>query len=177
MILPRVRFTIGRLMIVVAVAGVLTALLRVPTTAALMAVAVFILGPPSIACFCPFFARPGRRLLAATWVAALWPLSIPLTENGAWGIAYGFLGHSPGQADNDSVLGLLISSVWISILLSLFSPVVCLLLPLYVTEEPISKRGPWDTRAIPIFLIPLVWILSTMASRWDPLGASVWFMD
>ena len=174
---PRMRFTIGRLMIVVAVAEGLCALLRVPEAVALMAAVVLILGPPSIASLSPFFARPGRRLLTATWVASLWPLSIPWTLHAAWGIAYGFLGHSPGQADNGPILEFLTGSVLISMLLSLFSPIVCLCLPLYVTDEQITDRSRWDIRAIPVLLMPFVWYSVVVVGRWDPLKAGDWFMD
>jgi hypothetical protein len=175
--LTRPRFTIGRLMIVVAFAGLLSALLRTTEARALAVAAVLILGPLPIAYLYPFYARPSRRLLAATWVAALWPLSIPWTLHVAWGVAYGFLGHSPGQADNGSVLEFLTGSVWLSILLSLFSPIVCLLLPLYLTDEQIAGGNRWDGRAIPVLSMPLVWFSVIVVGRWDPLKAGVWFMD
>jgi hypothetical protein len=177
----RVRFTIGRLMIVVAVAGILSALLRTAEARALAVASMLILGPLPIAYLYPFYSRPGRRLLAATWVAALWPLSIPWTLHVAWGVAYGFLGHSPGPADNGPVLEFLTGSVCLSILLSLFSPIFCLLLPLYLTDEQIAEGDRWDGRAIPVlygFLsMPLVWFSVMVVGRWDPLKAGVWFMD
>jgi hypothetical protein len=186
-----VRFTIGRLMNVVAVAGVLIALLRTQEARALAIATVLIFGPLTIAYIYPFYARPGRRLLAATWVAALWPLSILWTLHVAWGVAYGFLGHSqgpavinysflghsPGPAHNGNVINVLTNSVAIVICLALFSTIFCLLLQLFfVSGESIEVSVSPFARAIPILLMLLIWYSVVMICRLDPLGAVKWFL-
>ena len=191
--LPRPRFTIGRLMILVAVIGVLSALLRTAEARALAFGAVLIFGPLAIAFLYPFYPLPGRRLLAATWVAALGPLSIPWTIHVAWSVAYGFLGHSPGIRGNGNVINysflghspwigsngnviiFLANSVAIVILLALFSSLFCLLLQLFfVSGGSIESSVSTFARAIPILTMLFSWYFVVMISRIDPLGAVKW---
>jgi hypothetical protein len=191
--LPRMQFTIGRLMIAVAVAGVFFVWLRIPGASALTVAGVLIFAPPLIASVSPFFARPGRRLLLATWVASLWPLSIQWSLHAAWAVAYGFLGHSPGPADdgnvinysflghspgNGNVINVLANSVALVICLAWFSTIFCFLLQLFfVSGESIEVSVSPVARAIPILLMPFAWYSVAMIWRWDPLGAVEWFMD
>jgi hypothetical protein len=166
-------------MIVVAAVGLLTTLIRVPTTAALIAIAAFLLGPPSIACLLVIFTPRSRYLLAATWVAASWPLSIPWTLNAAWGVANGFLGYSrPVSADNTRVLDSLTGSVLISFVLSFISTNVCLSLLLYdyVTDDPTSGGSRWINRSISILLMFMAWCTAWVVLTWDPFNAVDWFV-
>jgi hypothetical protein len=139
---------------------------------------VLIFAPPLIASVSPFIARPGRRLLLATWVASLWPLFILWSLHAAWAIAYGFLGHSPGPADNGNVINVLDKSMAIVICLALFSTIFCLFLQLFfVSGDSIEVSVSQVARAIPILLMPFVWHSVVMILRWDPLGAFEWLMD
>src|SRR5438105_3226864 len=110
--LPRVQFTIRKLMTVVAVAAGLGAWLRVPGAAALTAIAILILAPTLLALSAHIIlARPGYRLLVAAWVASLWPVLFFWSIHAAWVIAYGFLGHRPGLRDRGWVIDVLGQSV------------------------------------------------------------------
>jgi hypothetical protein len=174
--IPRVRFTIGRLMIVVAIAGALSAWLRVPGAGAISTAAVLDIAPMMIGFMAPsLLAAPGRRLLVATWVASLGPLSIPWSLHMAWVAAYGFLGHAPGPADNGLVIDVLSGSVALFMLLSLFSTIVCLGLPLGATyEQIVEERAFW---AAPTLLVATAWVSVRMIWLWDPVNAAWWIMD
>jgi hypothetical protein len=170
-------------MIAVAIAGGLFAFVGVPDTpksiVALLAATALIIVPNAIACLSPLLARPGHRLLAATWVAALGTLSFPWTLHAAWGIAWGFLGHSPGMIDNEPVINLLGAMAGWSYLFSLLSPIVCLMLTIYINMNNYydSNRGRWVYRIIPVVLMPLVVYPVLVLLTWDPLNACIWFMD
>jgi hypothetical protein len=171
----RMRFTIGRLMITVAIAASLFAFIGVPDTpkaiVAMMAATALIIVPNAIACLSPLLARPGHRLLAATWVAALGTLSFPWTLHAAWGIARGFLGHSPGMTDNEPVINLLGAMAGCSYIFSLLSPIVCLAFTIYINVNNYygSYRGRWVYRIIPVVLMPLVVYPVLVFLTWDPL--------
>jgi hypothetical protein len=177
--LPRVRFTIGRLMIVVAVAGILSAWLRMTVAGALTVAAVLILAPPTIAFLSAFFVRSGRRVLVATWVASLWPMTILWSLYAAWMVAYGFLGHPPGPADNGIVIEVLTMSVALFIITSLFSSILCFGLVIYAcsANKWFAGRSRSVATAIPLLLMPLAWISVMMVWQWDPLQAAWWFVD
>jgi hypothetical protein len=176
--LSRVRFTIGRLMIVVAVAGALSTWLRVPNAGILSAAVVLIFTPPLIALMSPFlFSRPGRRLLAMTWIASLWPLSIPWSIHAAWLVAYGFLGHALGPADDGPVIEFLAGSILLFLGLSLLSTILCLFLLLYAVGKLTEGEDPWADGTIPVLVTPLAWFSVIVVGQWDPLRAVWWFMD
>src|SRR5262245_5031623 len=131
------QFTIGRLMIVIAIAAGLSAWLRVPHAIALTAIAILILAPLVLALFAHIIlARPGYRLLVATWVAAFWPALLFWTIHAAWVIASCSLGHRPGPSDNGLVLAVLSHSVILLMVLTMLSPFICLLLTLVPSEKP-----------------------------------------
>jgi hypothetical protein len=177
--MPRVRFTIGQLMIVVAIAGVLGALLRVEGGGALAAVSVLIFMPALVAFLCPLlFVRPGRRPLVATWIACLWPLSIPWALNVTWALAYGFLGHPPRPVDHGIGLAILQGSMGLPLASCLFAMVICPCLLIPASDERIEAGGGWGARAIPVLLgMPVVLFAVGVILAWDPLGAFVWFID
>jgi hypothetical protein len=173
-----VQFTIGRLMIVVAAVGGLSAWLRVPVAGASTAFVALVFIPVSFALLVPFLpVSLGRRLLVATWVASLWPLSILWSLHAAWAVAYGYHGHPPGPADNGLVIEFVSGSVTLFILLSPISSMTCLFLELVATDEQIAGGDRWDARSIPALLMPLVWFFVVVVVRWDPLKAGWWFMD
>jgi hypothetical protein len=174
--LPRVQFTIGRLMIVVATAAGLSAWLRVPDTVAFTALALLILTPTFLALFAHIIiARPGYRLQVATWVAAFWPALFVWSIHAAWVIACGSLGHPPGPSDNGLVITVLDQSVILVMVLTILSPMICLALTLVPSEKPASA-GVY-ARVLPLLLTPFVWLSVFAAMRWDPLGIVQWFMD
>ena len=176
--LPRVQFTIRRLMLVVACVGVLSAWLRMPGAGALTAAAIFIIMPTCLALFAHIIlARPGYRGLVATSVAAAWPALLLWVIHAAWVIAFGFLGHRPGPRDDGPVIDVLGDTVMLMWILSILSPVACLLLALAPDMDRMAVGGHTGLRAVPLLLMPLVWLSVLAFMRWDPLGAVVWFVD
>ena len=175
---PRLQFTIGRLMIVVAIVGGLSSCFRVSGASAMIAFAILVFIPAFFVFSAPYFpVSRGRRLLVSAWVASLWPLSILWSLHAAWTVAYGFLGHPPGPADNGLAIDFMCESVVLFIFISMISSMACLLLGLVATDEQIAGGDRWDARKIPVFLMPLVWFSIILVFRWDPVGAVCWFMD
>jgi hypothetical protein len=165
-------------MIVVVIAGFGSAWFRIPHAEALTVAGLVMLGPPLLAFLSPFFARSGRRLLAATWVSALWPLTIPWSFYAAWILAYGFLGHAPGPADNGVVIDFLGGSIAIFVCLSLFSVILCLFLQIgFVNDDTEENHVGQLSRAIPILVIPMVWLMVYALLSSAPAGMVMWMID
>jgi hypothetical protein len=175
--MPRVRFTIGRLMIAVAVAGLISAWLRVPDAGAFTVASVLILNPPAIGLVYLFrFAKPGHRLLAATWVAAWWPLTIPWSLHAGWAAAYVYLGRAPGPGDFGPVFHFAQGWVLVFMLLSLFSPIVCLFLAFFPKERVVGGR-PGSPAMMPVLLIPVAWFLAAGICGLTPVNAISLFIS
>ncbi|WP_435007405.1 hypothetical protein P12x_004712 [Tundrisphaera lichenicola] len=173
-----IRFTIRRLMVVVVFAALLCAWFRIPKSWALTEFAVILIAPLAIALFCILSSEiPRRRLLLATWLASLWPMSVVWSLHAAWAVLYGFLGHPPGPADNGLVNDVLAWSVGFVTLVSLFSPLVGLCLPISASGELPSSGNWWDNLTIPVLLIPFVWFLVGMVLAWDPVDAFWGWLD
>jgi hypothetical protein len=175
--LPRVRFRIRRLMTVVAVAAGLFAWLGVPGAVAFTAAAMLILTPTFLALFAHIvLARPGFRLLVATWVASFWPFLFLWSNLASWLIAFGVLGHRPGPTDNVPVPVVLVFPVVVLMYLSLMSPFICLILALVPAEKPVAVVGHRRSRAVPLVLMPVVYLSVIAVIRWTPLGF-IWFIN
>ena len=184
--MARVRFTIGRLMIVVAVAGLFAAWLRVPDAGAWTAIALVTCGPASYASWLVATARPGRRLVVTTWIACLWPLSIPCLINLGRLVDRGFSATFPALGGHVRIdlpaLGgyvtidqILLLPLLLFFVLSMFSTVVCLCLLITATRPPIEI--PWADRAVPGLLMPVVWFFVVVILIWDPFGAAKWLIN
>ena len=179
MTLPRVRFTIRGLMIVVAAVGALSALFsKLELNGIEMLIAFsFIIGPPLIATLLvSVFVRPGRRCLVGTWIAAAWPLSIPISLHAAWVAAYCSIGHPPGPLDNGWVENLGSELVLAFILQSLASPLI-LAICLWMTPGTSWTDERLDVWACPVLMEILVWSMVVLSWNWDPFQAVWWILD
>src|SRR4051794_40065975 len=97
--LPRVRFTVRRMMVAVAILGLLVACLGALGAVEIVAIALIAL--------VPIVAAPrGTRLRVSAWVASFSPVSIPVSLYVLWAFAWGALGHPP-QPTLDNPLRLL----------------------------------------------------------------------
>ena len=89
-----VQFTIGRLMIAVAVIAVLLAWLGVWATIALVGLGLVVIIPAAI-------ASPGHRLEAASWASSLQPAVVLFYLYATWATAWCVLGHCPRASLDD----------------------------------------------------------------------------
>ena len=169
MYVPAVRFNIRHLMMMVAVTAGVAALIRMPLMGELVAAAVLVFIPTSIAFSLPFlFVSPGRRLWAATWITSMWPLSSLLWLHLPWLLAYAILGRPLGPADHGVLIGIYEAAVLISLPISLISTSVSFALPIGILVE---GKVDWMALIIPITVVPLVLFACKVVVDWDPYGA------
>ncbi len=91
---PRVRFTIGRLMVAVAVAAGFLAWRDLRVALALIGLFLVVIVPAAI-------APPRRRLEAASWGCLLQPAVVVLYLYATWVTAWCVLGHCPRPSLDD----------------------------------------------------------------------------
>lgn len=171
------RLTIGRMMVAVGVAAEIFALLRMTNGT----------GPVGIMLMLPLisvsslisvrYAKPGRWLLIATWVAVLWPLTIAAVIPTAFGTATLALGRPPVHGDASPLLSTLESVIIGSCFASMAATLVGFYLPLWARNRSEEQPGRWNPQMIPVLLIGPAWLLTYVIVGWDPVGAFRWLSD
>jgi len=176
--LPIPRFTIGRLMAAVAVAAGFFTLVRMMSTGTGPVAAVLMLPLISVLAIYPVrYAHSGRWLLIATWVVALWPLSIVGSVHAGFGIATVVLGHPPRPSDNGHLINLLEMSVFLCWISSLITTLSSFCLPFLAANRSDEQPDRWNPQVIPILMMTPVWLSVLGIIRWDPVGAMSWWLD
>lgn len=164
---PRVRFTIRRMMVAVAIVALLFAWLDVVGTIAVAGMILVALIPVAL-------AAPGRRVGVAAWVLSLYPLMTPVSLYLTWLAAWCVLGHRPRPSlDDPKEIGLLVDVPYVMTYLSSVAWPISLVAGLTFTAFRSSRRsGP---NPLPILIA--AWFLAFAILRWDPLDVVGWFMD
>lgn len=127
-------------------------------------------------------AGPGRRLRAAAWVGALYPLSLPASLYATWFTAWLVLGHRPRRGLDDPYgLGPVVQfpaalTFWFgfSLPLSLFISIAPMMAYIAVgTEQKTLSR--W--RASALVLVPVAVWLSVCAGLLGSGEVVAWYLD
>lgn len=172
MSIRRPRFTIGRLMIAVAIFSCFFGLARIESVAEIVTPSVLSLVPTALAFLSPLLlAEPKQRLLAATWVAALWPLSFVVALHLVWAILYGYLGRPPGPADNGFLIEVGAGTLFFFMISALFASPATVILAGFAIMESVNAA------IIPVLVMPISWAVVFSIANSDPVGAFVWFAD
>ena len=160
--LPRVRYTIRSLMLVVVSVACLLSL-PTPTVHLVLLVStsllVLILGPALV-------APSGLRVEVAFWALALHPLLFL-----AWLLALRRSGHCPPlyPHDNDAILEWLFFLAWLS---RFYQPVLGALgggmSACCFSQRSINR---------PLMTLPIVWLTTIAVLSWDPFELWLWFWD
>jgi hypothetical protein len=166
--LPRVRFTIGRLMLVVAVIAALLAWLDARAALALMGLILVLIIPAAI-------APPGHRLEAASWASLLQPAVVLLYLYATWAMAWCVLGHCPRPSlDDPKYISPVVEVPYVMFAFSIFYGwVICVVTGLLLTGVCYARRS----NIRPLLALPLAWLAGYLALRCDPLGVLYWYMD
>ncbi len=172
MSIRRPQFTIGRLMVVVAIVAVLLSLFPIGLVVGVFAGALLCLVPTfltfSITCL---ISNPNQRRRASTWIAALWPLSIVLSVHISWAIFSGVLqGHPPGPKNYGFLCEVFSISVGFFILSSWIASMATLILSAISTEKSMGSS------LNPLFATALSWLIVITVCHWDPFRAVLWFL-
>ncbi len=99
--LPRVRFTIGLLMVGMAVTAVPLASLDALAALALAGIGLAFAGLGLVVIIPVAIALPGRKIEAARWASALQPVIVLLYLYATWATAWCVLGHLPRPSLDD----------------------------------------------------------------------------
>jgi hypothetical protein len=164
-----VRFTIGRLMVAVAVIAVLLAWLDVRAAFALVGLGPVVIIPAAI-------ASPGRRLEAASWASSLQPAGVLLYLYATWATAWGVLGHCPRPSlDDPTLIGFIVDvpSATVGSSLYFHGWVICACTGLLLSAVCYARRS----NIRPLLTLPFAWLAGYLALIWDPLGVLDWWVD
>ncbi len=166
--LPRVQFTIGRLMVAVAVIAVLLAWLDVRAAFALVGLGLVVLIPAAI-------APPGRRLEVASWASSLQPAVVLSYLYATWATAWCMLGHCPRPSlDDPKFISPVVDVPYVMFAYSLFFGwLICGGTGLLLSAAYYGLRS--DIRRL--LALPFAWLAGFFALIWDPLGVFYWYMD
>ncbi|WP_435007133.1 hypothetical protein P12x_004508 [Tundrisphaera lichenicola] len=168
------RWNIKRIMILVAILGVLFGVFGVAEGIGIGIALMILLGPPAL-------ARPDRRWEAFSWVAAALPTLLGLSLLATWWTAWAFLGHQPRLMLDDPKF----ISVWVDIpfsttlvfiVASLPSALVCLSLAIFRALGSLDRDSKPAIRIGKALLHPALWIAGyAFLSQLGDLV--VWYMD
>jgi hypothetical protein len=166
--LPRVRFTIGRLMVAVAVIAVLLAWLDVRAAFALVGLGLVVIIPAAI-------ASPGRRLEAASWASSLQPAVVLFYLYATWATAWCVLGHCPRPSlDDPKSISPVVEVPYVMFAFSLFFGwVICACTGLLLSAICYARRS----NIRPLLALLFAWLTGYFALILDPLGVLYWYMD
>jgi hypothetical protein len=161
------RFTIGRLMVAVAITGVLLALLEPGAVLALIGFALAVIIPAAI-------APPGRRIEAASWGSLLQPAVVLLYLYATWATAWCVLGHCPRPSiDDPKYISPIVEVPFVMFAFSFFCVwVICAGTGMLLTAICLARRSTFF-----ILAVPFAWLAGYLALMWDPLGVLNWYMD
>jgi hypothetical protein len=161
------RFTIGRLMVAVAVIAVLFALLDPRAVLALIGLALAVIIPAAI-------APPRRRIEAASWGSLLQPAIMLLYLYATWATAWCVLGHCPRPSlDDPKYISPIVEVPFVMFAFSLFYGwVICVCTGLLLTAICIARRSTFFPLAV-----PFAWLAGYLALMLDPLGVLNWYLD
>lgn len=165
--IPRVWFTIRRIMVVVAVVAVLIAWLDVVGMIAVAGMILVVLIP--VAC-----SAPGHRCGVAGWALSLYPLMTPVYLHLTWIAAWCALGHRPRSSfDDPKYISPLVDVPYVMTYLSSIVWPISIVVGLTFAAFRHSRRsGP---NPLPILLA--VWSFAFAIIRYDPLNVVGWFLD
>jgi hypothetical protein len=166
--LPRIQFTIRRLMVAVAIAALLLAWFHVCAVVAVAGMVLIVILPAVV-------APPGRRLPVACWAASLQPL-VPLVYLYAtWVTAWCVLGHRPRPSlDDPKSISPVVEVPYCMFLVSVeMAAPFCLGTGLLLAVVGAVRRSAFG----PLLAVPLAWLAAYLLLRWDPLGVLYWYMD
>jgi hypothetical protein len=166
--LPRVRFTIARLMAAAAVIAVILAWLDVRAAFALVGLGLVVIIPAAI-------ASPGRRLEAASWASSLQLAVALLYVYATWATAWCVLGHSPRPSlDDPAHISPVVDVPYDMFAFSVsFTWVICACTGLLLS----AVCAALDRTSAPLLALPFAWMAGWLALIWDPLGVLYWYMD
>ena len=168
MTLPRVRFTIGRLMAAVAVIAILLAWVDLRAALALVGLSLVVISPAAI-------APPGRRLEAASWASSLQPAVMLLYLYATWATAWCVLGHRPRSSlDDPKSISPIVDAPYIMFAFSLMLGwMICAGSGLLLSAVCLARQR--DLR--PLLALPFAWLAGYLVLLWDPLGVLYWYFD
>ena len=165
---PSVQFTIGRLMVGVAVIAVLLAWLDVGIAIALVGLGLVVIIPA-------VRAAPGSRLEAASWASSLQPAVVLFYLYATWATAWCVLGHPPRPSlDDPKFISPIVDAPYVMFAFSLFfGSMVCACTGLLLSAVCLARRR----NARPLLALPFAWLAGYLALGWDPLGVLYWWFD
>ena len=145
----RIRFTIGQLMIAVAVIAVLLAWLDVRAAFALVGLGLVVIVPAAI-------APPGRRLEAASWASSLQPAVVLFYLYATWVTAWCVLGHCPRPSlDDPKYISPVVEVPYVMFAFSMFFGwVICACTGLLLTAACCARRS----NLRPLLALPFAWL-------------------
>jgi hypothetical protein len=166
--LPHARFTIGRLMVAVAVIAVLLAWLDIEAGVALVGFGLVVIIPAAV-------ASPGHRLEAASWASSLQPAVVLFYLYATWATAWCVLGHRPRPSlDDPKLISPIVDVPYNMFAFSLmFGWMICAWTGLLLSAVCIARRRNFR----PLLFLPFAWLAGYLALVWDPLGVLYWWFD
>jgi hypothetical protein len=166
--MPRVRFTIGRLMTAVAAIAVPLAWLDARAALALIGLGLVVIVPAAI-------APPGRRLEAASWASLLQPAVVLLYLYATWATAWCVLGHCPRPSlDDPKYISSVVEVPYVMFAFSILRGwMICACTGLLLAAVCYARQS----NIRPLLALPVAWLVGYLALRWDPLGVLYRYMD
>jgi hypothetical protein len=163
-----VRFTIGRLMIAVAVIAVLLAWLGPWAAIALVGLGLAVILPAAI-------ASPGHRLEAASWASSLQPAVVLFYLYATWATAWCVLGHRPRPSlDDPKFISPVVEVPYVMFGFSIMLGwMICACTGLLLSAVCLVRRR----NIRPLLALPFAWLAGYLALVLDPLGVLYWYMD
>jgi hypothetical protein len=166
--LPSLRFTIGRLMVAVAVIAVLLVWLGLWAAIALVGLGLPVIIPATI-------ASPGHRVKVASWASSLQPAVVLFYLYATWATAWCVLGHRPRSSlDDPKSISPIVDAPYIMFAFSLMLGwMICAGSGLLLSAVCLARQR--DLR--PLLALPFAWLAGYLVLLWDPLGVLYWYFD
>lgn len=166
--LTSVRFTIGRLMVAVAVIAVLLAWLDLRAAIALVGLGLIVIIPAAI-------ASPGHRLEAASWASSLQPSVVLFYLYATWATAWCVLGHRPRPSlDDPKFISPVVGVPYVMFAFSVtLGWMICACTGLLLSTVCLVRRR----NIRPLLALPFAWLAGYLALVLDPLGVLYWYFD
>jgi hypothetical protein len=166
--LPSLRFTIGRLMVAVAVTAVLLAWLGLWPAIAFVGLGLPVIIPATI-------ASPGHRLKIASWASSLQPTVVLFHLYATWATAWCVLGHRPRSLlDDPKPISPIVDAPYVMFAFSL------MLVWMICAGSGLSLSGVCLARhrnIRPLLALPFAWLAGYLVLLWDALGVLYWYLD
>jgi hypothetical protein len=166
---PRVRFTVRWLTAAVAFVAILLSLPRSPLAYFVQSLAVFILVPAGV-------APTGHRVETAYWAMVLHPPLCVVYLHLIWVAAWCLLGHRPLPADYPKITRftqIFLDVPYMNAQMSVYY------LPIFaVLGWALAVRCfPRPSVLKPLKVLPVTWLTTLVAVKWDPFNTLAWFWD